>query len=527
MNRQLNSEEGSCMFKQGNHKRSIDQQEGIGTSRIEAFSDGVFAIALTLLVLSIHIPLPSDLQRLPKDHQDLWYALNLQWPTYLSFLLSFIIVGVVWSNHHTMFSYIKRSNHLLVVFNLLLMLIVVILPFSASLLALYLGKPEQQTAVAIYCGVLVIGGIVYNLPWLYASSGSRLIDRGLDKQVIKQVTRRYAAGPCLYAVAFGLSFLWNGVPGLIACALLALGYLLPTVADRVRPTQPTQQSSASPQTLSPHREEISLPDALPALQEGRASQRKILLTGAAGGIGAAFFQHAAETYTFCLADRICINFVNGTEQDHEVIQLDIADLDACQQACKGIDTVIHLAADANPDADFSNSLLSNNIQGTYNILRAAKDQGCRRVILASSLQVLIGYAPDVQMSLASPLRPMNMYGVSKCFGEAVASYFAHAEGLSCIVVRIGSYDVQNDPSNWLRQDPNRLSLAGYVSPRDLNQLLIRCIEVPEIPFALVNGISNNRFKRVDLTPTRDLLKYQPEDDAFEIFKDDLQVWLGQ
>ena len=117
------------------------------------------------------------------------------------------------------------------------------------------------------------------------------------------------------------------------------------------------------------------------------------------------------------------------------------------------------------------------------------------------------------------------YGVSKCFGEAVASYFAYAEGLSSIVVRIGSYDVNGDASNWLRQEPNVRHLSGYVSERDLNHLLIRCIEAPDVPFAIVHGISNNRFKRLDLTSTRDRLGYAPQDDAFEIFQADLLAWL--
>src|ERR1700730_16451236 len=112
------------MFNRKNHRQRTNQEEEIGTSRIEAFSDGVFAIALTLLVLSMHIPLPNELRQ-----GDLWSALGSQWHTYLSFLLSFTIVGVVWGNHHTMFSYIKRANHLLVILNLLLMLVVVLLPF--------------------------------------------------------------------------------------------------------------------------------------------------------------------------------------------------------------------------------------------------------------------------------------------------------------------------------------------------------------------------------------------------------------
>jgi len=255
------------------------------------------------------------------------------------------------------------------------------------------------------------------------------------------------------------------------------------------------------------------------------SKKHILLTGASGGIGSAFFRFAANSYTFRLADRDITPLADITPQDHDICLLDVANLDACQQACQGIHTVIHLAADASPNADFYQSLLHNNIQGTYNIFRAAKDQGCQRVIFASSVQVVAGYPRDVQVHADSALKPMNMYGVSKCFGEAVASYFAHAERLSSIAIRIGSYDVNGDNNNWLRQDPNPFHLSAYISERDLNQLLLRCIEAPDIPFAIVQGISNNRFKRLDITPTRDLLGYTPQDDSFAIFQANLQEWL--
>jgi len=260
-------------------------------------------------------------------------------------------------------------------------------------------------------------------------------------------------------------------------------------------------------------------------KQGDFSRKKILLTGAAGGIGSAFFRATAHQYTFRIADQQMDSLDEEGRQGHEVYPLDVADLDACQQARRGIDTVVHLAAATNPDADFYFTLLHTNIEGTYNIFRAAKDQGCQRVIFASSAQVVAGYPPDVQLHLDSPARPMNMYGVSKCFGEAVASYFAHAEGLSSIVIRIGSYDVNADNANWLRQAPHPLHLSGYVSERDLNHLLVRCIETPDVPFALVHGISNNRFKRLDITAARERFGYAPQDDAFELFQVDLQKWL--
>src|SRR5262249_50334312 len=112
------------------------------------------------------------------------------------------------------------------------------------------------------------------------------------------------------------------------------------------------------------------------------ARRRVLLTGAAGGIGQAFFRSMRDRYSFRLADRLAIaaETSEGDEQDHEAIQLDLVEPGACARACEQIDTVVHLAADANPAAPFYESLLDNNIKATYNIYRAARDQGCRRVI---------------------------------------------------------------------------------------------------------------------------------------------------
>jgi nucleoside-diphosphate-sugar epimerase len=242
-----------------------------------------------------------------------------------------------------------------------------------------------------------------------------------------------------------------------------------------------------------------------------------LLTGASGRIGSSFVRATAERYAFRLVDRVLPVFEEETNLDYEALMLDVSDLDACQQACKGIDTVIHLAADPRTKADFYKSLLHNNIMATYNIFRAAKDQGCQRVIVASSVQTIFGYPYDVQTHIDSPRRPANMYGVTKGFAEDVAACFATAEGLSGIAVRIGAYEGPLSNPDWLNSEESALRLSEYVSARDLNQLLVSCVETPNISFAIAHGISNNRFKRLDLTATRELFGYAPQDDAFELF----------
>lgn len=236
--------------------------------------------------------------------------------------------------------------------------------------------------------------------------------------------------------------------------------------------------------------------------------RRVLLTGAAGLVASAFREYAGERYWLRLADRVTERLADARSQGQEIFELDIADLEACQRACQDMDTVIHLAADPSEKATFYGSLLDNNVKGAYNIFRAAKDQGCRRVIFASSIHAVEAYPLDTQIHPSMPVRPADMYGVCKCFGEAMASYFAYTEGLSSIAIRIGAFD-----NNLLTRD--RLNI--YISRRDLCHLLVQYIETPNIQFALVHGVSNNRFKRLDLMETRALLNYEPQDDAFEIF----------
>lgn len=243
-----------------------------------------------------------------------------------------------------------------------------------------------------------------------------------------------------------------------------------------------------------------------------SKKRKVLLTGAAGRIGTAFRHYAGQHYQFRLADRQANEITDPGP--HEVVTLDVADLAACQAACQGMETVVHLAGDPSGHAGFYASLLDNNIKGVYNIFQAAKDQGCGRVIFASSVQAIEGYPLDVQAHPESPVKPLNMYAVSKCFGEAVAHCFAMSEGLSSIAIRIGTFEGNH---GWV-ETPDDRNLSTFVSQRDLCHLITRCIETPDIQFAIVHGVSDNRFKRMDISSTRSLVGYAPRDDAFERFE---------
>jgi UDP-glucose 4-epimerase len=226
-----------------------------------------------------------------------------------------------------------------------------------------------------------------------------------------------------------------------------------------------------------------------------ADSLKILITGASGKIGSTLADYLKNRYFLRLADLDMSKLNVYKETNHELLMLNVADLEACHKACKNIDLVIHLAGDASPDAGFYESLLENNIKGTFNIFRASKDQGVQRVILASSAQTIEGYPIDAQIYSDMPTRPKNLYGVSKCFSESLASYFAYSEGLQCIAVRIGAYD--DFTPNGVQLTARDMS--AYISPQDLCDLILKVILTKELPpFTILHGISDNRFKTFKL-----------------------------
>ena len=154
----------------------------------------------------------------------------------------------------------------------------------------------------------------------------------------------------------------------------------------------------------------------------------------------------------------------------------------------------------------------NNILATHNMFRAAKEAGCQRFIFASSAHVVSAYAADIQVKTDMAVKPGNIYGATKCFGEALAAYYAYVEGLPGIVLRIGAYIFPEEYEHFGLEE-----MDAFLDPDDFNELLIKCIETPDINFAIAHAISNNRYKRLDLTETRERFGYQPKADAFEIF----------
>ncbi|GAC1461848.1 MAG: TMEM175 family protein [Ktedonobacteraceae bacterium] len=182
-------------------ERAEDSKE---TGRIEAFSDGVFAVAITLLVLNIQVP-PQD--ALPKD-SDLLGVLASKWPIYLAFVTSFATIGIMWVNHHRLYTHIKRSDNTLLLLNLLLLLVIVFVPFPTALMAEYIVQHDQRVAAVLYSGTFLLMAVCFNVLWLYASHKNRLLESNANIQEVRAITGQYRLGPLFYIVTFALAFVF-------------------------------------------------------------------------------------------------------------------------------------------------------------------------------------------------------------------------------------------------------------------------------------------------------------------------------
>jgi len=189
------------------------------TQRVESFSDGVFAIAITLLVLELKVP--------PAGNSQLSTLLIRQWPSYVAFLASFAFIGIMWINHHRLFTHIRRSDHVLLVLNLLLLLGVITVPFPTAVLAENLGQPGERTATLLYSGTYVVIAIAFNVLWRYATSRNRrLLGPDGDATAVRQIGVQYSFGPLFYLVCFALA--WVSVPAsLVLNVVLACFFALP------------------------------------------------------------------------------------------------------------------------------------------------------------------------------------------------------------------------------------------------------------------------------------------------------------
>jgi uncharacterized membrane protein len=192
----------------------------VNPNRLEAFSDGVFAIAITLLVLDIHVPDPSS--------GDLARELGAQWPSYVAYAVSFLTIGIIWINHHAMIRRLKAVDHEILILNLLLLLFVGLLPFTTALMAAYLKEGQgDHLAAAVYAGSFVLMSIAFaSLQWLILFRKAHLMVEPMDAGRRRTIIVRGVAGLVPYVLATILAIV-SAYATLAICGAIALFYALP------------------------------------------------------------------------------------------------------------------------------------------------------------------------------------------------------------------------------------------------------------------------------------------------------------
>src|SRR5881394_1556627 len=196
------------------------------TARLEAFSDGVFAIAITLLIIEVHVP--------GHEHAaTLGHELLRLWPSYLGYLTSFLTIGVMWINHHYVFELIARVDRTMLLLNTLLLLLIAFVPFPTAVLAQFIETDGARAAAVLYGATLTVTAINFFVWWRYASTNRRLIADGVPDHVLDDITRAYMPGTILYGGAMVVGFV---APWLSAGLYLAIAlfYALPLRQWRTR-----------------------------------------------------------------------------------------------------------------------------------------------------------------------------------------------------------------------------------------------------------------------------------------------------
>ena len=186
----------------------------MSSSRLEAFSDGVFAIAATLLILDVRVA-PGDLGA----------RLVHNWPSYVAYAVSFLTIGIIWINHHTVFTQIRRVDRLFLLINVAFLMLVAFIPFPTSLIASQLRGNELEPAAITYGATLTLTALFFNILWFYASVGHRLLRADADPRVLSGISRSFLPGPFIYLAAT-LVALVSPIASVVLFGVITIFYII-------------------------------------------------------------------------------------------------------------------------------------------------------------------------------------------------------------------------------------------------------------------------------------------------------------
>ena len=236
------------------------------------------------------------------------------------------------------------------------------------------------------------------------------------------------------------------------------------------------------------------------------SHNRLLLTGAAGGLGQALRPRLkANCKILRSADRVAFGLAGEQE---EFVLADLADASAVMGMMQGVDAVVHLGG-VSTEAAFE-PILQGNILGVYNLYEAARKQGVKRIVFASSNHVTGFYKQSETINASHPPRPDSLYGVSKAFGEDLSRFYFDRYGSETACVRIGSS---------FPEPKDRRMLATWLSFDDLHRLITACLTTPVLGHSIIFGMSNNAVTWWDNSQANHI-GYKPQDSS-DVFKDAL------
>lgn len=202
------------------------------TARTEAFSDGVIAIAITILAFGVQVPSRED----SEAAGGLLNALAYNWPEYFGYFTSFLVILIMWINHHRLFRMFRRVDHNFLIINGLLLMCVSLIPFATDLVAEYLRQPEANVAAMVYCVLSLVIAILFQVLLRYACYQRRLLMPNVSDELVASIFRQYRFGPVIYIVSIVLAAVDARI-GIGLIALIALFFALPSHRDEiVRPT---------------------------------------------------------------------------------------------------------------------------------------------------------------------------------------------------------------------------------------------------------------------------------------------------
>jgi uncharacterized membrane protein len=167
-------------------------------NRLEAFSDGVFAVAITLLVIEIEVP----------TGENLWHQLKEEWPSFASFFVSFWVIGIIWVNHHGVLDHLKRADRAVLYLNLLLLMTVVFIPFSTALLAEHLKSgADEEVAAVVYSAAFTAMGLAFGVLWTYITRHRAALGVELSDDEVRRRNVVFLIGNPVYVIALVVAFI--------------------------------------------------------------------------------------------------------------------------------------------------------------------------------------------------------------------------------------------------------------------------------------------------------------------------------